>query len=144
MVSSTLCALQVALVGLASCSASFTTDLTVSQCDAQGCKPMQKRVALDATSNGTEGLISVDGSGKALTLKYGGPALGGPRVYLIEEDGVNKNTMFLLKNQEFSFEVELSSLPCGFNAALYFVGMTENIGGAEQGCEFGVPDETPS
>ena len=101
---------------------------------------MQKRVALDATSNGTEGLISVDGSGKALTLKYGGPALGGPRVYLIEEDGVNKNTMFLLKDQEFSFEVELSSLPCGFNAALYFVGMTENIGGAEQGCEFGVPD----
>jgi cellulose 1,4-beta-cellobiosidase len=49
--------------------------------------------------------------------------LGGPRVYLIEADGVNKNTMFLLKNQEFSFEVELSSLPCGFNAALYFVGM---------------------
>jgi hypothetical protein len=62
-------------------------------------------------------------AGSSLTLSYGGPVLGGPRVYLIEAGGVNKNTMFLLKNQEFSFEVELSSLPCGFNAALYFVGM---------------------
>ena len=38
-----------------------------------------------------------------------------------------------LKNKEFSFTVELSSLPCGFNAALYFVGMTENRGSAEEG-----------
>ena len=44
--------------------------------------------------------------------------LGGPRVYLIEEDGTNKNTLFMLKNQEFTFDVELSNMPCGFNAAL--------------------------
>merc|ERR1711865_1336338 len=127
-----------ALLGLASLiAASFTADLTIKRCDAQGCHPTQKRVALDATSSGTEQLISVGGTGKdSLTLKYGGPAVGGPRVYLIEQDGSNQNTMFLLKNQEFAFDVELSSMPCGFNAALYFVGMNDNVGGAENGTNY--------
>lgn len=31
--------------------------------------------------------------------------------------------MFHLKNQEFSFEVDVSQLPCGLNGALYFVEM---------------------
>ena len=57
-------------------------------------------------------------------------------MYLIEEEGVNKNTMFKLKNQEFTFDVELSTMPCGFNAALYFVGMSENEGGAENGTNY--------
>ena len=95
----------------------FVTDLTIQQCStASGCKPVQKRVALDATSNGTAQTVASDGG--SLTLSYPGAALGGPRVYLIEEEGVNKNHMFLLKGQEFTFDVELSSLPCGFNAAL--------------------------
>jgi len=128
----------VALVGVVSLvTASFTADLNIKQCNQQGCKPTQKRVALDASSTGTEQLISVGGDGKdALTLKYGGAALGGPRVYLIEEDGSDRNAMFLLKNQEFAFDVELSSMPCGFNAALYFVGMTDNQGGAQNGTNY--------
>jgi hypothetical protein len=98
---------------------------------------VQKRVALDAVSNGTEKLISVGGAEKdVLTLQYGGSIVGGPRVYLIEEHGTNKNTMFMLKNQEFTFDIELSTMPCGFNAALYFVGMTENQGGAEDGTNY--------
>ena len=41
-----------------SMAAAFTTDLTVSQCTTSGgCKAVQKRVALDSTSNGTEKLI---------------------------------------------------------------------------------------
>merc|ERR1711865_1099465 len=44
--------------------------------------------------------------------------------------------MFLLKNREFAFNVELSSMPCGFNAALYFVGMTDNQGGAQNGTNY--------
>ena len=68
-------------------------------------------------------------AGDALTLKYGDTASGGPRVYLVEQEGTNKNTMFKLKDQEFSFNIELSSMPCGFNAALYFVGMAENESG---------------
>lgn len=117
--------------------ASFTADLTIKECDQQGCKASPKRVALDATSSGTENLIGVSGDAKdVLTLKYGGSAVGGPRVYLIEEDGVNKNTMFPLRGHEFTFDVELSAMPCGFNAALYFIGMTENQGGAEDGTKY--------
>merc|ERR1719203_1159177 len=72
----------------------------------------------------------------ALTLTYGGSVVGGPRVYLIEGDDVNKNFLFMLKDQEFSFDVELSQMPCGFNAALYFVGMSANEGGAEEGTQY--------
>ena len=83
---------------------------------------------MDVSSNHTSSsgaeLVAVGGANKdALTLTYGGADVGGPRVYLIEEEGVNKNSMFKLKGQEFTFDVELSSMPCGFNAALYFVGM---------------------
>ena len=127
------CAL--ALIATASVTgASFTTNLEIKQCTSSGCTATQKRVALDSTSNGTETFIAA--TGNALTLTYGGPTVGGPRVYLIEEDGTDKNHMFMLKNQEFTFDVELSSLPCGFNAALYFVGMTENEGGAEAGTNY--------
>lgn len=69
-------------------------------------------------------------------MTYGGPQTGGPRVYLIEEDGTNKNYMFMLKNQEFTYDVELETMACGYNAALYFVGMTENEGGAETGTNY--------
>lgn len=36
--------------------------------------------------------------------------------------------MFQLKNQEFTYEVDVSNLPCGSNGALYFVAMPENGG----------------
>lgn len=119
-------------------SATYTTDLTISTCNSSGCTPAKKRIALDVTSNHTsptgEELINVQND--TLTMTYGGPEVGGPRVYLIEEDGTNKNYMFMLKNQEFTFDVELSTMPCGFNAALYFVGMPENEGGAETGTKY--------
>jgi hypothetical protein len=125
-----------ALLGMA--TGEFTAELNIKKCDKGGCKPMSKRIALDVGSNHTSSagkeLIIINGAGKdSLTMQYGGADVGGPRVYLIEEEGVNKNTMFKLKNQEFTFDVELSSMPCGFNAALYFVGMKENNGGAENG-----------
>lgn len=40
--------------------------------------------------------------------------------------------MFQLKNQEFTYEVDVSNLPCGSNGALYFVAMPED-GGASLG-----------
>merc|ERR1711990_1009319 len=56
--------------------------------------------------------------------------------YLIEEEGKNENSMFLLRGQEFTFDAELSTMECGFNAALYFIGMTDNEGGAENGTNY--------
>ena len=56
-----------------------------------------------------------------LTLTYGGAATGGPRVYLIEEEGVNKNTLFMLHGKEFTFEVR-SWPKSGLNLA--YVGLS--------------------
>ena len=47
-------------------------------------------------------------------------------------DNDNEYMMFQLKNQEFSFEVDVSNLPCGLNGALYFVNM-EKDGGMASG-----------
>lgn len=66
-----------------------------------------------------------------------------PRMYMLDGedmDGEDKYKMFRLKNKEFTFDVDLSSLPCGMNAALYFIEMDEhgdsnsmNPGGAKYG-----------
>ena len=39
--------------------------------------------------------------------------------------------MFKLKNMEFTFDVDVSNLPCGLNGALYFVKMDAD-GGVSQ------------
>ena len=54
----------------------------------------------------------------------------GSRMYLLDND--NEYKMFKLKNKEFSFEVNVSQLPCGLNGALYFVAM-EADGGKSSG-----------
>eukprot|EP00405_Crypthecodinium_cohnii_P017022 CAMPEP_0206447000 /NCGR_PEP_ID=MMETSP0324_2-20121206/16501_1 /ASSEMBLY_ACC=CAM_ASM_000836 /TAXON_ID=2866 /ORGANISM="Crypthecodinium cohnii, Strain Seligo" /LENGTH=466 /DNA_ID=CAMNT_0053915639 /DNA_START=119 /DNA_END=1519 /DNA_ORIENTATION=+ len=62
----------------------------------------------------------------------------GSRVYMME--GSDKYKMFHLKNREFTFDVDVSTLTCGLNGALYFVEMSENgdLGGNNQaGAQFG-------
>jgi cellulose 1,4-beta-cellobiosidase len=39
--------------------------------------------------------------------------------------------MFHLKNREFTFDVDVSNLPCGLNGALYFVEMDHDGGLSE-------------
>jgi cellulose 1,4-beta-cellobiosidase len=51
----------------------------------------------------------------------------GSRTYMM--DSSNQYEMFKLKNQEFTFDVDVSNMPCGVNGALYFVEM-EADGGA--------------
>lgn len=43
-------------------------------------------------------------------------------------DTVQKYKLFKLKNREFSFDVDVSKLPCGLNGALYFVAMDADGG----------------
>jgi cellulose 1,4-beta-cellobiosidase len=50
----------------------------------------------------------------------------GSRVYLMADE--THYQMFNLKNQEFTFDVDMSNLPCGLNGALYFVEMDEDGG----------------
>ncbi|KAI1817827.1 glycoside hydrolase family 7 protein [Poronia punctata] len=69
-------------------------------------------------------------SGDALTLKFVtkheyGTNIGS-RFYLM--NGASKYQTFTLMNNEFAFDVDLSTVDCGLNAALYFVGMEEDGG----------------
>ena len=57
----------------------------------------------------------------------GGVSAVSPRVYLLDESGKNYNMLQLL-NQEISFDVELSSLVCGMNGALYLSEMLQSGG----------------
>jgi Glycosyl hydrolase family 7 len=82
-------------------------------------------------------------SGNALTLKFVTKDSGtniGSRVYLMESD--TKYAMFNLLNQEFTFDVDVSKLPCGLNGALYFIQMDSDGGlskysGNKAGAKYG-------
>jgi len=69
-------------------------------------------------------------SGSSLELKF--VTVGqydtniGSRTYLMQDDSTYK--MFKLKNKEFTFDVDVSNLPCGLNGALYFVEMSADGG----------------
>jgi len=55
----------------------------------------------------------------------------GSRVYLLDDDSTYKS--FKLKNREFTFTVDVSSMPCGLNGAVYFVEMDADGGMAKSG-----------
>ena len=66
-------------------------------------------------------------------------SLASPRVYLLNE-AEDKYEMLKLTGQEFSFDVDVTKLPCGMNGALYLSEMEEqgglselNTGGAVYG-----------
>jgi len=64
----------------------------------------------------------------------------GSRVYLLDSD--NMYSLFKLKNKEFTFDVDVSNLPCGLNGALYFVTMEADGGmskysGNKAGAKYG-------
>jgi len=79
---------------------------------------------------GTYGITATDDS---LDLKFvtQGPSSKnvGSRTYLLDSE--DKYMMFKLKNSEFTFDVDVSNLPCGLNGALYFVQMDAD-GGASK------------
>ncbi|KAL0577328.1 hypothetical protein V5O48_004651 [Marasmius crinis-equi] len=88
--------------------------------------------ALDgADYSGTYGITT---SGNQLSLKFvtNGPYSTniGSRVYLMDTSD-SKYQMFDLRNQEFTFDVDMSKLPCGLNGALYFVSMDADGGMAK-------------
>lgn len=53
----------------------------------------------------------------------------------------NNYQMFNLIGNEFSFDVDLSQLPCGLNGALYFVAMPQKGQGAP-GAKYGTGKST--
>lgn len=53
----------------------------------------------------------------------------GSRLYLMESS--TEYAMFDLLGNEFTFDVDVSNLPCGLNGALYFVSMDQDGGMSE-------------
>jgi cellulose 1,4-beta-cellobiosidase len=104
----------------------YTNCYTGDEWDKSLCPDPQtcaKNCAIDgADYPGTYGIVA---SGNSLTLKFvtkGQYATNiGSRVYLLSNDTSYK--LLSLKNKEFTFDVDVSQLPCGLNGALYFVAM---------------------
>jgi len=82
----------------------------------------------DATWSGTYG-VNIEGSDMTLSFVTQGPYSRnvGSRTYLLDESG-QSYVKFMLLNQEFSFDVDVSNLPCGLNGALYLVEMDADGG----------------
>ena len=84
--------------------------------------------ALDSGSiSDYESTYGISTSGDAVTLQFVTGSNVGSRTYLLDSDGSNYK-MFQLLNQEFTFDVDVSTLPCGLNGALYFVEMDQDGG----------------
>jgi len=71
--------------------------------------------------------VTSDGNGLTLGYKAGNNV--GSRTYLLEDETHYK--MFKLLNREFTFDVDVSKLPCGINGALYFTEMMADGGSSE-------------
>ncbi|KAK5114254.1 hypothetical protein LTR85_010319 [Meristemomyces frigidus] len=106
------------------CYTGNTWDSTLCP-DAATCA---ENCALDgADYEGTYGITST-GTALTMTLKVGSNV--GSRVYLLGPKSENY-VLFQLKNREFTFDVDVSNLPCGLNGALYFVEMDRDGGMSE-------------
>jgi len=85
--------------------------------------------------------ITSDGDGLRLNFVTQGQYAKnvGSRMYMMNTS--DKYMMFQLKNKEFSFDVDVSNLPCGINGALYFVEMSEDgdmgMGANAAGAKYG-------
>lgn len=99
----------------------------------------QKNCVMEGISDYSKYGVTTDGG--VLTMKQLRPdgSVTSPRVYLLAEDE-KKYEMLKLTGNEFTFDVDVSKLPCGMNGALYLSemeadgGMSElNTGGAAYG-----------
>lgn len=82
--------------------------------------------AADYAANG----VYADGDSLTMRMYLGSGANitdVSPRIYLLEKDGKNYRNLQLL-NKELAFTVNMTNLPCGMNAALYFSEMASNGG----------------
>jgi cellulose 1,4-beta-cellobiosidase len=123
--------------GFTNCYTGNTWDSTLCP-DGATCA---KNCALDGADY--QGTYGVSASGSALTLKFVTTSSQkniGSRLYLMADD--SNYQMFDLLNQEFTFDVDVSQLPCGLNGALYFSEMAKDGGlsansGNKAGAKYG-------
>ncbi|KAF2090565.1 glycoside hydrolase family 7 protein [Saccharata proteae CBS 121410] len=116
-------------------STSGTTNCyTGNEWDATLC-PDDVTCATNCALEGADysGTYGVTSSGDAITLKFvttGAYSTNvGSRLFMMENDSTYK--LYKLLNQEFTFDVDVSNLPCGLNGALYLVSMDADGGLSE-------------
>ena len=105
-------------------------------------KTCAQNCALDgADYQGTYGVHATGNSLKLGFVTHGPYSINvGSRLYLLDSE--SEYTMFKLKNKEFTFDVDISKLPCGLNGALYMVDMDADGGmskypGNKAGAKYG-------
>jgi cellulose 1,4-beta-cellobiosidase len=108
----------------------YTNCYTGNEWDATLC-PDDATCAKNCALEGADysGTYGVTTSGSSLRVNFVTTASQkniGSRLYLMEND--TKYQMFKLLNQEFTFDVDVSNVPCGLNGALYFVSMDSDGG----------------
>jgi cellulose 1,4-beta-cellobiosidase len=98
--------------------------------DTQTCT---QNCALEGADEEYTGTYGVNAEGDSLALNFvtqGSYSKNvGSRTFLLEDEEHYK--LFKLKNKEFTFDVDVSKLPCGLNGALYFVQMDADGGKAK-------------
>lgn len=104
--------------------------------DAETC---QKNCVMEGVSDYSAYGVETDGGSLFLRQILDNGNVASPRLYLLAEDD-QKYEMIKLTGQEFTFDVDVSKLPCGMNGALYLSEMEEdgglselNTGGAHYG-----------
>ncbi|KAL4815875.1 putative 1,4-beta-D-glucan cellobiohydrolase A [Aspergillus spinulosporus] len=119
----------------------YTNCYTGNEWDATLC-PDNESCAQNCAIDGAdyEGTYGITSNGDSLTLKFVTGSNVGSRVYLLEDDETYQT--FNLLNNEFTFDVDVSNLPCGLNGALYFTSMDADGGmskyeGNKAGAKYG-------
>ena len=108
----------------------YTNCYTGNQWDATLCPDgvtCAQNCALDGADY--EGTYGITSTGDSLTLQFVTASNVGSRVYLLDSE--TEYHMFQLLNQEFTFDVDMSQLPCGLNGALYLSQMDADGGMAK-------------
>ncbi|KAJ3255781.1 hypothetical protein HK103_006039 [Boothiomyces macroporosus] len=98
--------------------------MPLQYCDSNGCSTKWTGLIIDegnkpSTNYGGHGVSSIP-NGVQMSMQN-----GGSRMYLTDESG-NRHFPFQLNNKVLTFDVDVSQMQCGFNAALYFSQMNLN------------------
>jgi len=113
----------------------YTNCYTGNTWNATAC-PDGKTCAANCALDGADysGTYGITTSGNALKLNFvtkGTNTNVGSRTYLMAAGSQTSYQMLQLMNQEFTFDVDVSNLPCGLNGALYFSEMDADGGMAK-------------
>jgi hypothetical protein len=129
----------VVLVGLICCEKK--PPITWKTCTQSSCTNKQGYIVSDVAWRSPETAdidyekqLGVSTNGSSLIQKFVTGDNVGSQLYLLQNDEKNYE-MFTFINKEFTFDLDISELPCGLNAALYGVEMPQQ--GTGVGAEYG-------